>query len=202
MEQERNISSVDLFLCSLRIELIFKQTLLPTVLFVGLVPRVTGIWNDVATRLTKYENHRQTNRHEKSLTLKLLALNFLTAYGGLLISAYVYVSPLHRSSRTMTDSKRRFHSVISSFRRFSRSSLHTASPSLRLLDTQSILDDSTINSSRILSPDKSAEHSSRLESPSSNLTSPNLSRRSLIVRRILSSSRMEIRSRRRSCWND
>ena len=112
MEQERNISSVDLFLCSLRIELIFKQTLLPTVLFVGLVPRVTGIWHDVAIRLTKYENHRQTNRHEKSLTLKLLALNFLTAYGGLLISAYVYVSPLHRSSRTATYPKRRFHSVI------------------------------------------------------------------------------------------
>ncbi|KAM0790940.1 hypothetical protein ACM66B_004245 [Microbotryomycetes sp. NB124-2] len=66
-------------------------TLVPTVLFVGVVPRVTGLWQATASRLTEWENHAHETEHEKSLTLKVFALNFLVAYGSLLLTSFVYI---------------------------------------------------------------------------------------------------------------
>ncbi|KAK4055391.1 hypothetical protein OIO90_003229 [Microbotryomycetes sp. JL221] len=66
-------------------------TLVPTVLFVGVVPRVTGLWQTTASRLTDYENHAHETEHDKSLTLKVFALNFLVAYGSLLLTSFVYI---------------------------------------------------------------------------------------------------------------
>ncbi|GAA6022675.1 hypothetical protein JCM10207_008577 [Rhodosporidiobolus poonsookiae] len=66
-------------------------TLIPTVLFVSLVPQVAGLWHWVATQLTNYENHPRQTEYETSLTFKVFALNFVSAYGNLLLTSYVYI---------------------------------------------------------------------------------------------------------------
>lgn len=65
--------------------------LLPTVLFVGLVPRFTAVWHTIAIRLTNFENFKKPHDHATALARKLVALNFLVAYGGLILSAFIYI---------------------------------------------------------------------------------------------------------------
>ncbi|GAA5877867.1 hypothetical protein JCM8547_002701 [Rhodosporidiobolus lusitaniae] len=71
----------------------FKKflTLIPTVLFVTLVPQVSALWHFTASKLTNYENHPRQTDHEASLTLKVFALNFVAAYGNLLLTSFVYI---------------------------------------------------------------------------------------------------------------
>ncbi|KAM0748366.1 DUF590-domain-containing protein [Meredithblackwellia eburnea MCA 4105] len=66
-------------------------TLVPTVLFAGLVPQVTALWDNVAHRLTNWENHEHETAHANSLTLKVFALNFFVAYGSLILTSYIYI---------------------------------------------------------------------------------------------------------------
>ncbi|BGP42532.1 hypothetical protein JCM10450v2_006630 [Rhodotorula kratochvilovae] len=66
-------------------------TLIPTVLFVTLVPQVTALWNFTAGKLTTFENHPRQREHEASLTIKTFALQFVAAYGNLLLTSYVYI---------------------------------------------------------------------------------------------------------------
>ncbi|GAA5892461.1 hypothetical protein JCM8208_005827 [Rhodotorula glutinis] len=66
-------------------------TLIPTVLFVTLVPQVTTVWGFVAGKLTNFENHPRQRDHEASLTIKTFALQFVAAYGNLLLTSYVYI---------------------------------------------------------------------------------------------------------------
>ncbi|GAA5907782.1 hypothetical protein JCM6882_004555 [Rhodosporidiobolus microsporus] len=66
-------------------------TLIPTCLFVVLVPQVAALWRFTATQLTSYENHPHQTEHEASLTIKVFALNFVSAYGNLLLTSFVYI---------------------------------------------------------------------------------------------------------------
>ncbi|KAJ3511071.1 hypothetical protein NLJ89_g4313 [Agrocybe chaxingu] len=63
----------------------------PTLLFVALVPRVLAIYQAIAVRLTKWENHAHKSTYNASLTLKTFALSAIVAYLGLGLSAFVYV---------------------------------------------------------------------------------------------------------------
>ncbi|GAA6058250.1 hypothetical protein JCM3770_006077 [Rhodotorula araucariae] len=66
-------------------------TLVPTVLFVTLVPQVTALWSFTAGKLTAFENHPRQREHEASLTIKTFALQFVAAYGNLLLTSYIYI---------------------------------------------------------------------------------------------------------------
>ncbi|GAA5869381.1 hypothetical protein JCM16303_000449 [Sporobolomyces ruberrimus] len=66
-------------------------TMIPTVLFVSIVPQVTGFWQFVATKLTDFENHPYQSEYDTSLTIKLFALNFVASYGNLLLTSFVYI---------------------------------------------------------------------------------------------------------------
>lgn len=65
--------------------------LVPTMLFVGLVPQLTGLWGKVALRMTHWENHAHSSEFDMHHTLKVFALNSLSAYGNLLLTSYIYV---------------------------------------------------------------------------------------------------------------
>ncbi|KAK9458777.1 calcium-activated chloride channel-domain-containing protein [Lipomyces oligophaga] len=64
---------------------------LPTALLATLVPTFTAFYNILATRMTDWENHASNRTYETSMTQKMFVLNFLTAYMGLFLSAYVYL---------------------------------------------------------------------------------------------------------------
>ncbi|KAF8994055.1 calcium-activated chloride channel-domain-containing protein [Cyathus striatus] len=66
-------------------------SLLPTVLFMLLIPRFMAFYTGVAERLTKWENHRHMSSYSASLTLKTFALSTLVSYLALALSAFVYV---------------------------------------------------------------------------------------------------------------
>ncbi|KAL4252126.1 DUF590-domain-containing protein [Abortiporus biennis] len=63
----------------------------PTVLFMALVPRLLGIYQKYAVRLTNWENHAHQSTHDASLTIKTFTLSAIVAYLGLALSAFVYV---------------------------------------------------------------------------------------------------------------
>ncbi|KAI0759326.1 DUF590-domain-containing protein [Irpex lacteus] len=63
----------------------------PTILFMTLVPRLLSIYHAYAVRFTDWENHSRQSTHDASLTLKTFSLSAIVAYGGLALSAFVYV---------------------------------------------------------------------------------------------------------------
>ncbi|CAL1715387.1 unnamed protein product [Somion occarium] len=63
----------------------------PTILFMAIVPRFLGIYNNYAIRLTNWENHSRQSTHDASLTIKTFSLSAIVAYLGLALSAFVYV---------------------------------------------------------------------------------------------------------------
>ena len=67
------------------------QSFAPTILFILLVPRLLAFYQKYAVKLTKWENHPRQSAYDRSLTLKTFALAGLVAYGGLALSAFVYV---------------------------------------------------------------------------------------------------------------
>lgn len=93
----------------------------PTVLFVALVPRLLAIYHSYAVRFTDWENHGHQSSHDASLTIKTFSLSAVVAYGGLALSAFVYVpfgeevmsfvqthlfkeSPIHTKAKTWATS--------------------------------------------------------------------------------------------------
>ncbi|BGP56210.1 hypothetical protein JCM8202v2_003823 [Rhodotorula sphaerocarpa] len=64
-------------------------SLLPTVLFVAVVPQVNALWKMTADKLVVYENHPRSSEHDASLAMKTFALNFVSAYGNLLLTSYI-----------------------------------------------------------------------------------------------------------------
>lgn len=64
---------------------------MPTVLFLLLVPRVLAVYHKFAVRFTDWENHSHQSSHDASLTIKTFSLSAIVAYGGLALSAFVYV---------------------------------------------------------------------------------------------------------------
>jgi anoctamin-10 len=68
-----------------------SQGLAPTILFMALVPRLMGLYQKAAIKLTHWEDHAHQSTHEASLTLKTFSLSAVVAYLGLILSAFVYV---------------------------------------------------------------------------------------------------------------
>jgi anoctamin-10 len=64
---------------------------LPTVLLTGLVPTITTVLTEIATRLNEYENWETTDAYDNAMTQKLFILNFITSYLGIFLTAFVYV---------------------------------------------------------------------------------------------------------------
>ncbi|KAK2751283.1 plasma membrane channel protein [Colletotrichum kahawae] len=63
----------------------------PTCLLAIALPYISSGLEEVATILTKYENHRTADYHEVSLTQKIFVLNIITNYLPILITAFIYV---------------------------------------------------------------------------------------------------------------
>ena len=55
------------------------------------LPYATSFLEDIADRMTEYENHRTADHHEMSLTLKIFVLNSITNYLPIFITAFLYV---------------------------------------------------------------------------------------------------------------
>lgn len=53
--------------------------------------QVVAVWQGLAFKLTRWENHSHTSSFDKSLTLKMFAMNALTSFGGLTLTAFVYI---------------------------------------------------------------------------------------------------------------
>lgn len=65
--------------------------LIPTILFSTCIPAIQSLWRAVAERLTTWENHETLGAHNASLTLKIFAMQALVTYGGLILTAFVYI---------------------------------------------------------------------------------------------------------------
>lgn len=57
----------------------------------SLVPRLLAVYHTYAVRFTNWENHAHQSTHDASLTIKTFSLSAIVAYGGLALSAFVYV---------------------------------------------------------------------------------------------------------------
>jgi len=66
-------------------------SLLPTMGFAGVVPQVVALGHQAAIKLTEYENHKTVPVFERSLILKMFALNAIVAFGTLSLTAYAYI---------------------------------------------------------------------------------------------------------------
>ncbi|KAH6639056.1 calcium-activated chloride channel-domain-containing protein [Boeremia exigua] len=69
----------------------FYLEYLPTVLLGVFLPYATSFLEDIADKLTEYENHRTADHHEMSLTQKIFVLNSITNYLPIFITAFLYV---------------------------------------------------------------------------------------------------------------
>ncbi|KAL9130230.1 MAG: hypothetical protein Q9217_001523 [Psora testacea] len=71
----------------------FKNILvfLPTLLLTGLIPTLSTVLTEFATRLTEYENYETVDSYESAMTQKIFVLNFITSYLPIFLTAFVYV---------------------------------------------------------------------------------------------------------------
>lgn len=71
----------------------FKSILvfLPTLLLTALVPTITTILTEIATRLNDYENWETTDAYDSAMTQKIFILNFITSYLPVFLTAFIYV---------------------------------------------------------------------------------------------------------------
>ncbi|GAC96041.1 plasma membrane stress response protein [Pseudozyma hubeiensis SY62] len=63
----------------------------PTALLVVAIPQIMAAWQATAVAITKWENHFSAKSYDYSMTLKRFAMQAITAYGALTLSAYVYI---------------------------------------------------------------------------------------------------------------
>lgn len=66
-------------------------TFTPTVILTTCLPLLTGAMSGVAKRLNDYENYETESQYERSHTMKLFVLDFITSYLGIMLTAFVYV---------------------------------------------------------------------------------------------------------------
>ncbi|SPC67836.1 related to IST2 - Plasma membrane protein that may be involved in osmotolerance [Ustilago sp. UG-2017b] len=69
----------------------FAVPFIPTALLVVAVPQIMAAWQATAVAITRWENHYSAKSYDYSLTLKRFAMQAITAYGALTLSAYVYI---------------------------------------------------------------------------------------------------------------
>lgn len=84
---------------------------IPTVLLVVAVPQIMAAWQATAVAITKWENHYHAKSYDYSLTLKRFAMQAITAYGALTLSAYVYIPFGEAIMQTMVE-RGFFHNSI------------------------------------------------------------------------------------------
>ena len=60
-------------------------------LLTGLVPTITTLLTEVATRLNDFENWETTEAYESAMTQKIFILNFITSYLPIFLTAFVYL---------------------------------------------------------------------------------------------------------------
>ncbi|KIR69262.1 hypothetical protein I314_00368 [Cryptococcus bacillisporus CA1873] len=65
--------------------------LIPTGLFVLIVPSIVGAYQCLARLMVRWEDHPTPVGEKKSLTAKTFAMNAIVAYLGLFLSAYIYI---------------------------------------------------------------------------------------------------------------
>ncbi|CAK4035004.1 related to IST2 [Lecanosticta acicola] len=66
-------------------------TFTPTVILTTCLPLLTGVMSTLAKRLNDYENYETESQYERSHTIKLFVLDFITSYLGIMLTAFVYV---------------------------------------------------------------------------------------------------------------
>ncbi|KAG8529981.1 uncharacterized protein KY384_005463 [Bacidia gigantensis] len=64
---------------------------LPTVLLTTLIPTMSTLLTEVATRLNEYENWETTDSYDYAMTSKIFVLNFIVSYLPIFLTAFVYV---------------------------------------------------------------------------------------------------------------
>lgn len=64
---------------------------LPTVLFSLSLPAITTLLNNMATRLTDFENYRTQDQYDLAQTQKTFVMNFITSFLPTLLTAFIYV---------------------------------------------------------------------------------------------------------------
>ncbi|KAI9754113.1 MAG: hypothetical protein M1815_005821 [Lichina confinis] len=64
---------------------------LPTGLLVTLVPTISAVLTQFATRLNDYENYETQDAYEVAMTQKIFVLNFITSYLAIFLTAFVYI---------------------------------------------------------------------------------------------------------------
>lgn len=67
------------------------QVFIPTGLLTTLIPTITTVLTDAASRLTDYENYETQESHDIAMTQKIFVLNFITSYLPIFLTAFVYV---------------------------------------------------------------------------------------------------------------
>ena len=87
----KNILVKLMYLAVLSEMLIDPQVFLPTLLLTSLVPTITTILTEIATRLNDYENWETTDAYESAMIQKIFILNFITSYLPVFLTAFVYV---------------------------------------------------------------------------------------------------------------
>jgi hypothetical protein len=61
------------------------------VLLTGLVPTITTVLTEIATRLNDFENWETTEAYDAAMTQKIFILNFITSYLPIFLTAFVYL---------------------------------------------------------------------------------------------------------------
>ncbi|KAH8433811.1 anoctamin family protein [Aspergillus melleus] len=64
---------------------------IPTILLSALIPTMSTVLVNVATRLTDYENYETQPAYDVALTQKVFVINFITSYLPIFLTAFVYV---------------------------------------------------------------------------------------------------------------
>jgi anoctamin-10 len=72
-------------------EILTEQAFIPTILLSSLIPTISGILTQVATKLNEYENYETQEAYDAAFIQKILVLNFITSYLPILLTAFVYV---------------------------------------------------------------------------------------------------------------
>jgi anoctamin-10 len=67
------------------------KVFLPTGIATTVMPILTGLLMNFATKLTEYENYETHRAYEIALTQKVFVLNFITSYLPIFLTAFVYV---------------------------------------------------------------------------------------------------------------
>lgn len=67
------------------------QVFLPTGILTTMMPVLTTVLTNIATRLNHYENYDTHAAYEAALTQKIFVLNFITSYLPIILTAFVYV---------------------------------------------------------------------------------------------------------------